>query len=293
MRRSTWLHLRIPFSFYLLPIFCFAVSQTPHPHVAVTALIAVILHLLAYPASQGFNSYYDRDQGSIGGLERPPPVSRELLVVSLALDVLALLLGLLVSPGFVLLLLACGLASKAYSHPAIRLKKRPWAGWFTVALFQGGLTYAMVALGARGGVELRDLGSCQLVREIWAPAVLATLLVGGAYPMTQIFQHSEDAGRGDLTLSLHLGVRGTFLFCRAMLGVCLLGFFAYFWTLGRLGHFVLLAGFLVAPAIYVERWFARVRRDEREANFRSAMALNRISAVSLITCFAVLAALAR
>ena len=68
MKRSTWLHLRIPFSFYLLPIFCFAVSQAPHPRLAVTLLIAIILHLMAYPASQGFNSYYDRDQGSIGGL---------------------------------------------------------------------------------------------------------------------------------------------------------------------------------------------------------------------------------
>jgi 1,4-dihydroxy-2-naphthoate octaprenyltransferase len=288
MKRSTWLHLRIPFSFYLLPIFCFAVSQTAHPRLMVTLLIAIILHLLAYPASQGFNSYYDRDQGSIGGLERPPPVSRELLVVALAFDVVALLLALLVGWGFTGLLLACGLASKAYSHPAIRLKRRPWLGWLVVALFQGGVTYAMVALGA-AGAPLRALWS----RQVLVPAVLASLLVGGAYPMTQIFQHAEDAGRGDLTLSLHLGVRGTFRFCRAMLVVCLLGFFAYFSTLGRAGHFLVLAAFLMAPGLYVERWFARVKRDERQADFRSAMALNRISAISLISGFAVLTALAR
>lgn len=292
MKRSTWLHLRIPFSFYLLPIFCFAVSQTPHPRLAFTLLIAIILHLLAYPASQGFNSYYDRDQGSIGGLERPPPVSSELLVVSLVFDLVALLLALLVGCGFTWLLLACGLASKAYSHPAIRLKRRPWIGWLTVALFQGGVTYAMVALGA-AGAPLRSLWSREAWVPVLAPAVLASLLVGGAYPMTQIFQHAEDAGRGDLTLSLRLGVRGTFLFCRAMLGVCLLGFFAYFWTLGRLEHFVVLAAFLIPPAIYVERWLARVKRDERQADFRSAMALNRISAISLISGFAVLTALAR
>ena len=292
MKRSTWLHLRIPFSFYLLPIFCFAVSQTPHPRLAFTLLIAIILHLLAYPASQGFNSYYDRDQGSIGGLERPPPVSRELLVVSLAFDVVALLLALLVGWGFAGLLLACGLASKAYSHPAIRLKRRPWAGWLTVALFQGGVTYAMVALGA-SGAPLRALWSRDGLVPLLVPAVLASLLVGGAYPMTQIFQHAEDAERGDLTLSLHLGVRGTFLFCRAMLGVCLLGFLAYFWTLGRPVHFLVLAAFLIPPALYLEAWLARVKRDERQADFRSAMALNRVSAVSLITGFTVMAALAR
>ena len=31
-----------------------------------------------------------------------------------------------------------------------------------------------------------------------------------AYPMTQIFQHEEDK-RGDETLSLKLGIKGTFL----------------------------------------------------------------------------------
>jgi len=126
---------------------------------------------------------------------------------------------------------------------------------------------------------------------VLVPAGLASLLVGGAYPMTQIFQHAEDARRGDLTLSRHLGVRGTFLFCRAMLGVCLLGFLAYFWTLGRPGHFFLLAAFLIPPALYVESWLARVRRDEQQADYRSAMALNRISAVSLIACFTIIAAL--
>jgi hypothetical protein len=52
-----------------------------------------------------------------------------------------------------------------------------------------------------------------------------------------------------------------------------------------------LAAFLVPPALTVQRWFARVKRDESQADFRSAMALNRVSAISLTTCFAILAAL--
>ena len=283
MKRSTWVHLRIPFSIYLLPVYCFAVSQAPHVDVGAALLIAVVLHLLAYPASQAFNSYYDRDQGSIGGLENPPPVTRELLVAALAFDAAALLLGLLVGWRFSVLLLACGLASKAYSHPAIRLKARPWLGWLTVAFFQGALTYAMVALGL-GGLGFRDLLSPSIV----CPAVLSALLIGGAYPMTQIYQHGEDAARGDLTLSRRLGLRGTFVFCGAALAVASLGFFGYFRARGQLRDFWLLLAFLAPLAVYVRGWFRRVQRDRAQANFRSAMTLNRISALSLISYFTML-----
>lgn len=283
MKRSTWLHLRIPFSVYLLPIFCFAVSQAPQVDVGKALLIAVILHLLAYPASQGFNSYYDRDRESIGGLEHPPPVTPQLLGVSLAFDAVALLLGLLVGWRFSFLLLLCGLASKAYSHPAIRLKARPWAGWLAVTLFQGALTYAMVTLGLRG-LPLRDLWS----RAIVVPASLISLLVGGAYPMTQIYQHREDAARGDMTLSRLLGVRATFVFCGLALFVSTVGFFWHFSTLGRIRYFWLMVVFLLPVALYFQSWFTRVRRDHAQADFRSAMTLNKISALSLVSYFAIL-----
>jgi 4-hydroxybenzoate polyprenyltransferase len=286
VKRSTWQHLRIPFSVYLLPVFCFAVSQAPRVDLRHTLLIAAILHLLAYPASQAFNSYYDRDQGSIGGLERPPPVSRELLVVALAFDGLALLLGSLVGWRFSALLLAYGLASKAYSHPAIRLKARPWIGWLTVAFFQGAFTYALVALGL-GGLDFGDLASALIVY----PAALSSLLIGGAYPMTQIYQHGEDATRGDLTLSRWLGLRGTFLFCGGALTVAALGFFGYFRARGQLRDFWLMLLFLAPLAVYVQRWFVRVERDQKQADFRSAMTLNRLSAFSLISYFTVLTVL--
>jgi 4-hydroxybenzoate polyprenyltransferase len=286
VKRSTWQHLRIPFSVYLLPVFCFAVSQAPRVDLRRTLLIAAILHLLAYPASQAFNSYYDRDQGSIGGLERPPPVSRELLVVALAFDGLALLLGSLVGWRFSALLLAYGLASKAYSHPAIRLKARPWIGWLTVAFFQGAFTYALVALGL-GGLDFGDLASALIVY----PAALSSLLIGGAYPMTQIYQHGEDATRGDLTLSRWLGLRGTFLFCGGALTVAALGFFGYFRARGQLRDFWLMLLFLAPLAVYVQRWFVRVERDQKQADFRSAMTLNRLSAFSLISYFTVLTVL--
>lgn len=287
MTRSTWLHLRVPFSFYLLPVFCFALSQAASIHLARAAGVFAILHLLVYPASNGFNSYYDRDEGSIGGLERPPPVTRELLAVSLGLDALALVLGLgLLGWRFAGMLLGFGLASKAYSHPGIRLKRRPWAGWLTVLFFQGGFTYAMILVG------LGDLRyGALLTGAVLAPAALSSLMFGGAYPLTQIYQHAEDARRGDDTVSRILGVRGTFGLSAVMLALALAAFFLYFEALGRRRDFYLVAAFMSPAALYGGAWFLRVLGDATAADFRSTMRLNRISAAALTAGFSLLALL--
>ncbi|UOQ78239.1 hypothetical protein MUN84_06535 [Hymenobacter sp. 5516J-16] len=64
--------LRIPFSVYLMPVFWFGLSALPPGFSVARAVgVFVVLHLLAYPASNGYNSYYDQDEGSIGGLRQP------------------------------------------------------------------------------------------------------------------------------------------------------------------------------------------------------------------------------
>jgi 1,4-dihydroxy-2-naphthoate octaprenyltransferase len=79
---STIKLLRIPFSFFLSPIYFFALAQVPHINWFNAVLIFFIIHFLIYPASNGYNSYMDRDTESIGGLEKPPPPSRQLFWVT-------------------------------------------------------------------------------------------------------------------------------------------------------------------------------------------------------------------
>ena len=281
MTRSTWQHLRVPFSLYLFPVFPFALSQARSVNGPRAALLFVILHLLVYPASNGFNSYYDRDQDSIGGLERPPLVTADLLWVSLALDAAALLLALFVGWRLAAMLALFGLASKAYSHPAIRLKARPWLGWMTVAFFQGAFTYFMISVGVAqkpGDVDLRAAA---------APALISSLLFGGAYPLTQVYQHAEDARRGDRTLSRLLGVPGTFLFSGLVFALSMVLLFLYFEWLGRRQHFYLVLGFALPVAATWAIWFWQVLRGD-QPTFRGAMNLNRVSATALGCCFTVL-----
>ena len=63
-------------SFSFLPILNAGLLVRAQPgsvqaDIANAALIFVILHILVYPASNGYNSYMDRDEGSIGGLKNP------------------------------------------------------------------------------------------------------------------------------------------------------------------------------------------------------------------------------
>ncbi len=267
------LHLRLPFSLFLLPVFWFALSQSVTPDLGRSLLVAFILHFLLYPASNAYNSFFDKDEESIGVLEHPPSVNQTLHYVAWGLDILALGMGLLVGWPFVLYLLIYGLVSKAYSHDRIRLKKYPVWSWLIVSSFQGGFTYLMT-LQAINNVSLEQLFTSRTLLA----GLLCTLNVMAMYPVTQIYQHVEDARRGDLTLSRLLGIQGTFLCALLVFTGSLLGFYIYFE--GRSPFYLLLA-FILPAMIFFALWYFRVRNDVARADFRSAMRMTILSCIGL------------
>src|SRR5688572_24170415 len=138
LSRSSWLHLRIPFSYFLLPVYLFSLAISPNLNPNRMFWVFIILHIFLYPASNGYNSYFDKDEKSIGGLKNPPPVKTGLYFLALLFDLIAMILGYWKINGlFVVMLLIYGLVSKAYSHPSVRLKKYPIFGWLVAGLFQG------------------------------------------------------------------------------------------------------------------------------------------------------------
>jgi 1,4-dihydroxy-2-naphthoate octaprenyltransferase len=75
---SSLRHLRIPFSLFLMPVFFFALGLTPNLNESRILWVFLALHLFLYPSSNGYNSFFDRDEESIGGLKRPPKVTPDL-----------------------------------------------------------------------------------------------------------------------------------------------------------------------------------------------------------------------
>ncbi len=279
--KSTILHLRIPFSYFLLPIYLFAVSVSPNISEKRLLWVFIILHLFLYPASNGFNSYFDKDEKSIGGLKNPPPVDKGLYWTSLLFDVVAIIAGVIqIGLLFAFMLLIYGLISKAYSHPAVRLKKYAIAGWIVTGLFQGAFTFMMCYVGINN-YEIANL----LQPKVLFPAGLTTIMLWANYPMTQVYQHEEDAKHGDMTISRMLGIRGTFYFAGLFFGVTSLGFVLLFrqFYYERYGWIFLAA--LSPVVIYFTYWFSLVIKDPMQADFRHTMRLNFISATCLIVFF--------
>jgi 1,4-dihydroxy-2-naphthoate octaprenyltransferase len=269
---SNLLHLRLPFSLFLLPIYLAALAAAESIDLARALATFAIIHLLLYPASQGFNSYFDRDTGPIGGIERPPPVDSSLLGLSLILDIAALAAGFILCGAiFALGILAYGTASKLYSWDRTRLKSRPVIGWLMTGFGQGGLTFCLVL----ATVDPRGLDAITPISLFDALSVSVLLL--GVFPLTQVYQHEADATRGDLTMSRLVGVRGTFYLAGACLGIGVLSLGALVflqsgaaWTLA----FVLLE---TPAALYFGLWLRAVLRDPRVADYRRTMGMNLIA----------------
>ena len=285
MLTSTWLHLRIPFALYILPVFAFAASQYPFSDLKTLMISFVAIHLFLYPACHGYNSYFDKDKESIGGLEEPPPVKQELYYVSLIFDLIAIGLGLLINWQFALMLFILGLESKAYSHPLIRLKKYSIPALLITSVFQGGFTYMMSSLA------LHHLNFNQLIdAKILIPALLCTISFIGFYPMTQIYQHYEDSQRGDKTISLQLGKHGTFIFSAIVLLLSNFGFYLYFTTFFReVVIFTLFEICLLPLIVFFIAWYVVFYKDARKANYRNAMLLNKISTACALAFFLIFA----
>lgn len=279
--RSSWLHLRIHFSYFLLPIFLFSLSVVPNFNGSRIFWVFFILHFLLYPASNAYNSYFDKDEKSIGGLKYPPPVKKGLYFLALALDVVAIVLGYIkINTSFALMVLIYGLVSKAYSHPAIRLKKHAWVSWIITGLFQGLFTFMMCNVGVND-FALENAWK----QSILIPGILTSAMLWANYPMTQIYQHEEDIKRADITLSSKLGILGTFYFAASVFTVAIGGFLLYFKFVFDEKYARAFLAVLLPALAYFFYWFMLVLKDKSNADYKHTMRLNFISATCLNAFF--------
>jgi 1,4-dihydroxy-2-naphthoate octaprenyltransferase len=281
--KSTVKHLRLPFSFFLMPVFLFALSQANAVNWQSTAIAFVILHLLVFPSSNGYNSFQDRDTGSIGGLKYPPKVNRNLYNVTLLMDMVAVISGLLISWSFSLFVLIFILISRAYSYRNVRLKQYAVTGFLTVFLFQGAFVYMM----ASSAISTFSLANFFTLNNIICMSV-ASLFIGSVYPLTQIFQHEADKNDGVTSISYKLGYNGTFVFSGILFSIATV-FLYYYFKMMHQQIAVLVFILLMLPVIVVlSVWFAKVRKNTENANFENTMSMNLITSTCMNLYFLLL-----
>lgn len=277
---ENWLNalrlMRIPFSIFLMPVYWFALLSID-VDVEKAILVFITLHFFTYPASNGYNSYFDRDEQSIGGLKTPPKVTKELWNLVVIFDALSVVTALLVNVYFACMVCVYLMISKAYSYDRIRLKKYPIIGAATVICFQGLFTYLAVQVGASA--------SYNWITQNFLFGIVSSLFLLGSYPMTQIYQHEEDAKHGDLTLSRMLGVNGTFIFTGIVFFAASAFIITLFFMRGEMRNIIIYLVALFPVNIYFLKWFADFRKGKPVITFERTMRLNAMSSLLLSAAF--------
>jgi len=281
--KSTVKHLRLPFSFFLMPVFLFALSQADTINWQTTIIAFVIMHLLVFPSSNGYNSFQDRDETSIGGLKNPPKVTKNLYYATLFMDIVGMLAGLIVSAYFSLLVLIFVLVSRAYSYRKVRLKKYAVIGFLTVFVFQGAFVYLMTA----AAISTFSFANFFTLNNIICMSV-ASLFIGSIYPLTQIYQHEADKKDGVISISYKLGYIGTFIFSSILFSIAV-GFLFYYFNLKHQQIAMVLFLLITLPVVIkLGIWFSKVRKDTANANFENTMAMNLLTSACMNLYFLVL-----
>lgn len=214
----------------------------------------------------------DNDTESIGGIKSPPKVPKSMFGISLFMDIVAMGISFFcLSKAITLFMLSYIIASRAYSFRGIRIKKYPILGFLHVAFFQGIVIYLIARL-ATGQTIFFDT-------QVLFSLLISFLLVGAGYPLTQVYQHKQDKLDGVKTMSILLGIKGTFVFSTimfAVLGIAM-GVYQYFlqgsW-MNALFFYLCLAPVLV----FYTRWHQQVKANVEAANFENTMRMNKLGA---------------
>jgi len=280
---STFRHLRLPFSFFLLPVFLFALSQSNPVNWQHTIIAFIILHFLIFPSSNGYNSYQDKDESSIGGMKYPPKVTKNLFYITLGMDLAGVISALFVSVYFSLLVLIFILVSRAYSYRKLRLKKYAVIGFITVFLFQGAFVYLMTSIA----ITTIPISQFFTLNNIICMSI-ASLFIGSIYPLTQIYQHEADKKDGVISISYKLGYIGTFVFSGILFAIATLLLFYYFNLKHQQFDLVLFIIMILPAAYYLTVWFNKVRNNTIHANFENTMKMNLLTSVCMNLYFAIL-----
>jgi len=277
--RDLFVHLRLHFQLLLAPIFLWGYFLAAHPQGSRPDLkfwlAFLAFHLFLYGGTTAFNSYYDRDEGPVGGLVKPPPVTPLLLPFSLIVQAIGAVLAFLVSLPFAVLYLIDFCIASAYSYPYPRLKGKPLGSMLTIGIGQG-------ILPAVAGWLTANPHWQAIPPLTWLAMVAVTLITVGFYPLTQIYQIDEDLARGDLTFAAWVGPQRSFLFALFVQGFAAVLLIAVINHLLGLVSAAVVAVFYSALLAVIVRWAFTFDNARILANYRQVMRIYMLTSVGFL-----------
>lgn len=191
------LHLRWHYQLFILPG-GFLLGGVLSPDFDLNSFIVQFLnvHLLLFGGATAYNSYWDKDEGPIGGLRNPPPMDEWMWPGAVFLQLTGLILAIPQGSIYVSVFALSMLFFWLYSTPLARWKSRPLKSLVAIGMSTG---FNAVLLGYLA------TGHASLNIFIFIAALGVALMLLSLYPFSQIYQRDEDLRRGDQTFALQYG----------------------------------------------------------------------------------------
>lgn len=161
------------------------------------------IHVLLFGGATAYNSYWDKDEGPIGGLKNPPKMTRWMWVVSLLIQFIGLAWAWTIGLSYTIIYMVSLILFWLYSTPHARWKGHPVLSMIAIG-FSTGTNSFLLGYLAGGGESLT------LNEGVIALGVACIIL--SLYPASQIFQIEEDSARGDQTFAMEYGLKGIRIF---------------------------------------------------------------------------------
>jgi len=205
--RQIWnflIHLRLHYQFLVLsgPYLLSALYvQSLNWEIFLIQFLNV--HVLLFGGATAYNSFWDKDEGPVGGLKRPPAMKEWMHRASIVIQLLGFVLAVQTGLIFTTLYVFSFLLFWLYSTPHARWKGRPLLSLAVIGLSTGTNSFLMGYLAA-GGILNALL---PFLAATGAAFVLLSL-----YPVSQLFQIEADLKRGDQTFASQFGLKGIIRF---------------------------------------------------------------------------------
>lgn len=248
------LHLRLHYQFFILSGgYLLGGLLADHMQFSQFWLQFLNVHILLYGGATAFNSWWDKDEGPIGGLKHPPKMSPWMRDLSLVFMVAGWIWALTVSWPYFLIYGTSLILFWLYSTPLARWKGHPILSMIAIGISTG-LNSVLLGFWSAGGVFSPSLLFC---------GIGASLILLSLYPVSQIYQADEDKKRGDITFFVKYGLSGVQNFFRAGYLVGLITLCASLYPIYAAPATVLFIVGLLSFAI-MHRYISGLKGDQKE-----------------------------
>ena len=212
------------------------------------------VHVLLFGGATAYNSWWDKDEGPIGGLKSPPKMRRWMWPASMVMQYVGLIWAFYVGWNYVIIYAISMLFFWLYSSPLSRWKGKPVLSLVAIGISTGTNSFFMGFLAA-GGYPIT-----------WFENVTAlgvACLVLSLYPVSQIYQSEEDMKRGDHTFASRFGLQGVkWLFAILFpLGTVILSYSLVI-ARGSGGYIFGVVGLIAYVAILYQIWSLKGKEHE-------------------------------